>query len=310
MDPDPRQPWCHAIETTCSMGQATIRSHRHPSCPNAKNHAVHRPLTPRVLATRSRTAVGHGPARQVGSLRGGIALRHRIPRGPRNGPPDPSATRPTRPHTSHGPSCPWMHRDATTAQGGVPPPSCGRSPSTGWSPCPRDALCPVWYAVLRRRGQNAGLAPQDASDRACQTGLSRKRGQRCTWAAPHPRLHPPWRTCHVYPPLDADGTRAPRCVEGAATSRMGCCTRQRQGERTSRSVWCSHVGAPAGAITSEHVADGPRCWHQPGGKQCKKPLRGSLCPLTTGGLIRVGRRLPESWSLGLQRGGDELLYRL
>jgi hypothetical protein len=23
-----------------------------------------------------------------------------------------------------------------------------------------------------------------------------------------------------------------------------------------------------------------------------------------------GRRLPESWSLGLQRGGDELLYRL
>src|SRR2546427_12717061 len=68
---------------------------------------------------------------------------------------------------------------------------------------------------------------------------------------------------------------------------MGCCTRHRHGERTSISVWCSHVGAPAWEIKSEHVADGQRCWHSPGGKNAKKPLRGYLCPLTTGGLISV-----------------------
>ena len=114
--------------------------------------------------------------------------------------------------------------------------------------------------------------------------------QRFTCAAPHPSLNPHWRTCHVYPAFDEDGTRAPICFSVAENSPRGFCTRHAHGERTSRSVWCSHGGAPAWEITSEHVADGQRCWNPPGGKKAKKPLRGYFCPLTTGGLIRVRGR--------------------
>src|SRR5882672_11384139 len=57
---------------------------------------------------------------------------------------------------------------------------------------------------------------------------------------------------------------------------MACCTRHGHGERTSRSVWCSHVGAPAREIKSEHIADGQRCWHVPGGKNQKTAHRISL----------------------------------
>ena len=142
------------------MGTSTLSSQRHPSCPNAQNNAVNRPLTPIVLETRSRPSGGNGPARQVGSLRGGIALRHSIPLGPRNGPPDPRATRPKRQNTSHGPSCLWMKRDATTAQAGAPPPSCGRSPSKGSSLCPHDAPFTVLYAATARRWNNADHAYQ------------------------------------------------------------------------------------------------------------------------------------------------------
>src|SRR6266446_2531613 len=81
--------------------------------------------------------------------------------------------------------------------------------------------------------------------------------------------------------------QAPLGCEVAENRPLSCCTRHAHGERTSIGVWCSHVGAPAGETKSEHVADGQRCWHPPGGKKAKKPLRGYLCPLTTGGLIRV-----------------------
>src|SRR5439155_20335548 len=94
----------------------------------------------------------------------------------------------------------------------------------------------------------------------------------------------------VAPVLAEDGTRAPRCFSVAETRPLSFCTRPAQGERTSRGVWCRPVGAPAWATTSAHVAAGQRCGHPPGGKQAKKPLRGYLCPLTTGGLIRVRRR--------------------
>ena len=68
---------------------------------------------------------------------------------------------------------------------------------------------------------------------------------------------------------------------------MGFCTRHEHGERTSLSVWCNHARAPACDIKSAYVADGQRCWNPPGGKNAKSRASGYLCPLTTGGLIRV-----------------------
>jgi hypothetical protein len=63
--------------------------------------------------------------------------------------------------------------------------------------------------------------------------------------------------------------RAPIGFEVAENSLHGFCTRHEKGERPSRSVWCSHLGAPACAITSEHAADGQPCWHPTGGKTAK-----------------------------------------
>ena len=114
-----------------------------------------------------------------------------------------------------------------------------------------------------------------------------KSGQRLTCAAPPPSLHLTGARVTVHPLFDEDGTRTPRCFSVAENRRLDFCHRHGHGDGTSRSVWCSHAGAPACAITSAHVADGPRCWHPPGGKKSKKPLTGYLCPLTTGGLIRV-----------------------
>ena len=136
---------------------------------------------------------------------------------------------------------------------------------------------------VQERGASASLVVCLASQ-ACSYG---KRGPRLTGAAPHPRLHLTGARVTVPPLCDEDGTRTPRGCSGAENSRLDCCHRHGQGAGTSRRVWCRHAGAPAWDIPSAHVADGQRCWHPPGGKKATKPRRGSLCPLTTGGLISV-----------------------
>ena len=103
-----------------------------------------------------------------------------------------------------------------------------------------------------------------------------------------PRACPlPGERVTVHPAGDEDGLRGPRWFSGAAHSACGCCTRHAWGERPSRRVWCRPGGAPAWDITAAHVADDPRCWACTRRQKAKKPLRGYLCPLTTGGLISV-----------------------
>ena len=70
----------------------------------------------------------------------------------------------------------------------------------------------------------------------------------CMCAAPHPSLTLTGARLPGFPAFDEDGTRAPRGVEVAENSSRGFCTRHARGERTSRSVWCSHGGAPAWEI--------------------------------------------------------------
>src|SRR5882672_1967428 len=52
--------------------------------------------------------------------------------------------------------------------------------------------------------------------------------------------------------FDEDGTRTQICFSVAENRRLDFCNRHGHGECTSRSVWCSHAGAPACEITSEH----------------------------------------------------------
>ncbi len=160
MDPGNRHRVCHDLENQGGHGTDPSSSHRHLVWPNAKHNDVSRPSTPSVPQTPSRTAVGHWPARQVGSPRGGIALRPPIPPGLRNGPHDPRATRPTPRNTSNGPSCLCPCRCAITAPAVASRPSGQRSSSTVSSPSPHDALCSVLYAALTRRCKNAEHAPQ------------------------------------------------------------------------------------------------------------------------------------------------------
>src|SRR6266571_839742 len=68
---------------------------------------------------------------------------------------------------------------------------------------------------------------------------------------------------------------------------MGLCNHRSRGDRTSISVWCSHVSAtPAyGNQVRTHcqVTTAPEKKR----KKAKKPLIGVVCLLTTGGLISV-----------------------
>src|SRR5712691_3554267 len=70
---------------------------------------------------------------------------------------------------------------------------------------------------------------------------------------------------------------------------MGLCNHRSRGDRTSISVWCSHVSAtPAyGNQVRTHcqVTTAPEKKR----KKAKKPLLGVVCLLTTGGLISVRR---------------------
>jgi hypothetical protein len=74
------------------------------------------------------------------------------------------------------------------------------------------------------------------------------------------------------------------------------CTCQARGDRASRSVWCSHGWlAPA---HGNHVST--RCRRLtalgPGKrKKGKTPLRGGVCLLTRGVLIRVRCGVPRHW---------------
>ena len=148
--------------------------------------------------------------------------------------------------------------------------------------------------TLDRIGRHHSKAVQERGASSCrfvfleeQAFFSGTRCQRLTGAAPHPSLHLTGERGTVHPLFDEDGTRTQRWFEVAANRRLACCHRHGHGDGTSRRVWGRHAGAPAGAITSAHVADGQRCWNPPGGKKSQKPLTGYLCPLTTGGLIRV-----------------------
>src|SRR6266849_1732110 len=128
------------------------------------------------------------------------------------------------------------------------------------------------YRMLRRSHTEVTAHGSHASLPVCPgvRGLTREHKLspvHVCCSSPEPDPH--WKAWNVYPAFDEDGTRAPRCFSVAENSALGCCTRHARGERTSRSVWCSHVGAPAWDITSAHVADGQRCWHPPGGKKAK-----------------------------------------
>ena len=118
---------------------------------------------------------------------------------------------------------------------------------------------------VKERGSRASLVVCLESQ-ACSDGTS---GQRLTGAAPHPRLHLTGERVTVHPLFAEDGTRTQRCFEVAENSRLAFCTRHGHGERTSISVWCSHVGAPACEMKSGHAVDCQRCWNPTGGKKAK-----------------------------------------
>jgi Transposase len=94
-----------------------------------------------------------------------------------------------------------------------------------------------------------------------------------------------------------DGRRERRHFSVAERSPTRLCTRRLGVESTSRRVWCSHRrSAPS---YGNHVRTHNRLLTAPGpGKRqkSKKPLTGVVCLLTTGVLIRVGRRTyGDSW---------------
>jgi len=59
----------------------------------------------------------------------------------------------------------------------------------------------------------------------------------------------------------------------AENRRLGFCNRHGNGDRTSISVWCSQVGAPACEIKSGHATDCQRCQNHQGGKKQKTAPR-------------------------------------
>src|SRR5712691_4672092 len=81
--------------------------------------------------------------------------------------------------------------------------------------------------------------------------------------------------------------RAQRSFSVAESMLMSLCNHRSRGDRTSISVWCSHVSAtPAyGNQVRTHcqVTTAPEKKR----KKAKKPLLGVVCLLTTGGLISV-----------------------
>src|SRR6266446_10428501 len=86
------------------------------------------------------------------------------------------------------------------------------------------------------------------------------------------------------------GTRVQRGFEVVETPPSRLCTRRHHDESTSRSVWCSPVGAPADGNEASTRCQKPTTLSlNPSGKNASNPLLGGVCLLTTGDLIRVGR---------------------
>src|SRR5712692_3744698 len=85
---------------------------------------------------------------------------------------------------------------------------------------------------------------------------------------------------------------------------MSLCNHRSRGDRTSISVWCSHVSAtPAyGNQVRTHcqVTTAPEKKR----KKAKKPLLGVVCLLTTGGLISVRLEAPCDAAGGADQGAS------
>ena len=95
---------------------------------------------------------------------------------------------------------------------------------------------------------------------------------------PSPEPETNWRTAPVQPPLCIGRYEGTERFLDRRAPQSGLCTRCHHGERTSISVWCSHVGAPG--YGNE---DGTRCQRRTtlglnhGGKKLAKSApRGSL----------------------------------
>jgi transposase len=134
-----------------------------------------------------------------------------------------------------------------------------RSPTPNWpmTGCAWSA-CSVLSGALRRERTRAQrplpLSPTLCVDLRSGSALDGVSGVGWTCAAPPPSLdltgeRVPWRLL-----LAEDGTRGQRCFSVVATPESGRGTRRGRGERTSRSVGCSCIGAPA--YGNE---DGTRC---------------------------------------------------
>ena len=150
----------------------------------------------------------------------------------------------------------------------------------------RIVLCHACVAVSWNAEEHRGLCAQSLWPvighplRLLSRGESRVS---LTWAAPPPSLRLPGERHPCSHPFAEDGTRVQRGFSVVETPRSGLSTRRHRDESTSRSVWCSPVGAPANGNE-----DRTRCQRRttrrlnPSGKNGKNPLLGRVCLLTTG----------------------------